>query len=304
MKTLKKNTQLILCILTLIQTSFIRGMEGNSAPQDPLRRLDYRDAFDQSKIYEKYKFLMEQWQCNKNVFEITNRSNAHDEEQDLPLLQEPYSDQREPLEKEHKDYEKECLKKLHAARRWAISEPARESLTLLLLMVAATGVINGLLDQESLGGSFSIFALIFNSVFLLRDTTRSAYQLAFQPAQPLDNLEEQFAKNQCFIPKALWPAIIEKFMLARQNQFEQSKCMDFIKFALGLTTFKPQKPLSVELNSREIIGALHKNIDAFFDDYEEAKNDQSSTVHNYRGFLKVNVAKFVLALLTKKPEVK
>lgn len=191
-----------------------------------------------------------------------------------------------------KAYEHACSNRLRSARRWAITEPARESLTLLALLTGAAIATNKGAGEESVGGSFSIFAAIFNGVYLLREAINSGFNLAFQPQSALTRLETRFALNQCFIPKALWPAIIEKFMLARQNPFEQRKCMDFIEFTLGLTTYKPKPPLPLqETSALEVIAELHRRIDQFFNDYNDTSDGECCRM------LKVNIAKFVFDLL-------
>jgi len=257
--------------------------------QDPLNRINYRDAFDQTKITGQFRGLMERWGCAANVFGQTDASIDIAEifsEQDIVADQDM-------LDYEESDYAQACLNQLHIARRWTITEPAREALTFMALEAIAAGILMKTLKADSLGGSFSVFAALFNSVHLLNSAVRSLYTLAYPPAHPLCILEELFAKNQCFIPKALWPMIIEKFMLARLNQFEQRKSIDYIEFALGLTIYKPKPSVRLKNNIglEEGMGYLFENIDKFFEDYVDQKDNQTSL-----WILKHNVYKFVKAL--------
>ena len=260
MKKQKFFAWLVFCGM-ILQGQAIKANMDSSSSQDPLAHINYRDAFNQTKIYERFKNLMVALGCAENVFSELIEHDAKDIKQPHPVIQ--------------KAYELACLRKLQSARRWAITEPARESMTLLGLLTCAAIATNTMLDKESMGGSFSVFAAIFNGVFLLRDTIRSGFNLAFQSQSALTRLEEQFAKNQCFIPNALWPAIVEKFMLAKQNPFEQRKCMDFIEFTLGLTTYKPKPSLQKHATTAQaVIQELHTRIDQFFSDYDDSSDGE------------------------------
>ncbi len=251
---------------------------GSSSSQDPLQRIDYMDAFNQSKIHERFKDLMLASCCAGNVFSKSSTALLSERNKPLnPTVQQAY--------------ERACLKRLQSAREWTIAEPARESLTLLALSIGAAIATNKMLDKKSMGGSFSIFATVSSSVYLLREVINSGYNLAFQSRSALTRFEESFAQNQCFIPHALWPAIIEKFMLARQNPFEQRKCMDFIEFTLGLTAYKPKPAFAQKTgNAPTIIKELHVRIDQFFNDYNDTSDGECCRI------LKVNISKFILDL--------
>ncbi len=282
MKKLQLFTWLIILGMSLpIQK--INAQQHSSPPQNPLAKIDYSDAFNQSKLHEQFPNLMLASGCAENVF---SKSNI-----ELP----PKRTKRiNPIAQ--KAYEQACLKKLQSAKRWAITEPARESCTMLALLTGAAIATNKMLekmmnDKKSMGASFSVFAAVFNGVFLLREVINSGYNLAFQQRSAFTRLEEQFAKNQCFIPNALWPVIIEKFMFARQNQFEQRKCMDFIEFTLGLTAYKPKPALiSKATDASIVIKELHARIDQFFNGYNDTSDGECCRI------LKVNISKFILDL--------
>lgn len=283
MKKLKLFTLLIFLGLALPVQKLTANNHHSAQSQDPLSKINYPDAFNQSKIHERFKNLMAVLGCTENVFSKENTQIKTGKISDEKILAWRTA------------YERACLKQLRSARQWAITEPARESLTLLALLAGAAIATNKILTKDSLGGSFSVFAAVFNGVYLLRETINSGFNLAFQPQSALTKLEERFAKNQCYIPKELWPAIIEKFMLAKQNPFEQRQCMDFIEFTLGLTTYKPKQTLPLQAtNAQAIIKELHTRIDQFFNDYDDTSDGECCRV------LKVNISKFVLDLLENK----
>lgn len=194
---------------------------------------------------------------------------------------------------EWKLYKKDCLKKLRSARRWAILEQARDCTATLMLLGGATGTVVWLLGTDSYGGSIAIFGGLFNSVVLVREIIGGCSNLFHTPSHPLDELEKQFAVNQCFIPKDLWPPLVAHFMTARQNSFSQQKSMDFIKFTLGLTTYYPRPPIVLNKSIDETLDELSSTIDNFFEDYNDIENQEE--YHK----LKINLLKFVLSLLKK-----
>lgn len=275
-KVLSKTSLFVLSLFFVLLCSNTHANRGPS-----LAQINYRDAFNQSDIHRQYEQLLRNWDCDINVFDQVQTSTLPQKKIDGTNLI-----------KLEKNYQKTCLKRLFAARRWAITKSARENLTLICLLACATVTVKHLLGKDSFGGSISVFSGLFNSVYLLQDVIHAGYNLAFPEAHPLNILEKCFAKNQCFIPRTLWPAIIEKFMIARQNQFEQRTSMDFLEFALGLTVYKPKSTLQPSHDSAQrVILELHKRIDQFFSDY------QQETTQECCQLIKLNVSKFVLNLL-------
>ncbi len=313
-------TVVSLCVISTFTQSALAMEEGGSSQQDPLSRINYRDAFDQKKIHKKFEWLMRELGCAENVFGPDDSSaiviDIRDDKSLQPsctqssweflrrlalelTLQDP--DQSPYLTQQ--DYERACVNCLQAARRWAITEPARESMTLMGLMGCAVAAIKKMVGPESMGGSFGIFTGLFNAAFLCRPCIRSCYNWQWPPAHPLNDLEGRFAKNQCFIPKALWRVIIEKFMIARNNQFQQRECTDFIEFALGLTTYKPKPEIKIDghpVDEHSVTRAmeiLSPQIDQFFADYEDQEDGGKSIL-----FIKLNVYKFLQVLVGKTDE--
>jgi len=305
MKTNKFFPVFILC-LTALLTRACSAMEGGSQPNDPLIRMNYENAFDQSAIHQQFKPLMEQWGCASNVFGRETKLPADEfasdepaiDDQNAPLLESKdevtnYTSNNQAIVPMQEDYACACHSKLHAARRWALTEEAREGCCMINLLGGAT-ILNCLaLPANSMGSSFGCFAFLFNSAQICRPIIRSCFNWHYPPSNVLGDLEERFAQTQCFIPKTLWPIIINKFAAARTNQFEQRSNMDFIEFVLGLTMYKPRP--TVLINEEELASGMQNlflKIDQFFKEYEA--NDQAS---QNLWMLKNNIAKFIRLLL-------
>jgi len=292
---------LVFGLIPFLSTN-LYAMDGGQQQQDPLARMNYRLAFDQKKIHQKFRQLMSRWGCAENVFGAVLPSDAiaitvpASEESELseqehePLLEDEESTGNLQDQAEEERYQKACLSKLYSARRWAITEDAREAFITLSLLATAATTLNLVLPSDSMGGSFGVFAAVFNAAFLMRPIIRSGCNLLVPPANPLEMLEEQFVKAQCFIPKKLWPIIREKFMLARTNQFQQRTCMDFLEFALGLTLYKPKTTLATSSTIERNMHELFERIDTFFAQYEN-----QSTENLWK--LKQNISKFILSIL-------
>jgi hypothetical protein len=271
---IKRRSKLLLFLWLVSTVSLNYCMDGGMGQQEPLIRMNYRLAFDQRKIHEKFHNLMERWNCAENTSLVPHDAICVDipnEYQQIPQLEEQADESAHRTEEEA--YRTACLKKLQGARRWAITEDAREALITLGLLGTAATTLSLVLPPDSMGGSFGIFAAVFNAAALLRPMIRSGCNLAIPPANPLEHLENTFALNQCFIPNKLWPIIKEKFMLARTNQFQQRTCMDFLEFALGLTLFKPKSTLSISENLEQGIHELFEKIDHFFLQYHEPNRE-------------------------------
>lgn len=299
---------LILCLVTVQNTIF--PMEFGSGSQDPLSRLNYRTAFDQNALYQKFAPLMERWGCAHNVLDqnapidrtnqpedtviIFDTENSDTAEHELiPLIRSPEtqkaSTNNTPLKNLEENYTKACLAKLQSARRWALSEDARIAGSAIALQASAVLALKTATPNEVANG-FGMFALFYDTAMLLRPALRSIWNLTKPPTHPLNGLEERFAINQCFIPKKLWPIITNKFMIARTNQFEQRNAMDFLEFSLGLTSCKQKPALTInEQNLRQGIQTLFNKIDHFFADYKDQPSENL-------WMLKDNVSKFILSL--------
>lgn len=280
--------KLILALIMLLSTPLIKSMD--SSGSDPLKRLNYKEAFDQKKVHEQFKQYLIDSGCSENT--EVNMPQLVEEEQELQennalLLHNP------PVNSEVKEaYEKACLKQLQSAKNWELTKKARQDLSFLFLTIFTTYAVAKAIDMDSMGGSFSVFSGISSSLYLLKNIIESGFDFIQPPTHALEKYEESFAKNQCFIPNKLWPAIIENFMTARQNEFAQRKSMDFIEFALGLTIYKPKPELGINPSaSGQISNELKARIDLFFKDYEGEKISKQTCL------IKINVEKFINCLI-------
>jgi len=267
---------LLVSIITLIPSASL-AESSFAAKSDPLSRIDYSKAFDQTKLHEEYKDLMIALNCHENIFKNTQTINNH-----MGYKQ---------IEKAQKEFTKACVNQLEKARFQTIMMPAYENMGILALIAAAAKATSKFAGKESVGGSLGVLDFFMHAAFRMTEIVSSGLNLIYKPTHPLNQFEESFAKNQCFIPKPLWPIIIEKFTLARQNQFEQLKAMNFLEFALGLTIY--QQPANTNLKTVTInhtIQELHTRIDQFFAHYNDKSNGE------FCRLLKINIAKFVLAL--------
>lgn len=275
-------------------------------PKDPYEHIRYNQAFNQDAIYEKHRPLLEQLGCAKNVFSSleTKRSQSISlgnsghvviditqgllEESNLDLIS---------LAQETDLYVKDCLKKLNSARRMALAEPGIYALTEMGLVGCGAAVAMTALGSGSMGGSFAGFAAVFDSLRLVRGAIHSAHNLISWPDNPLQALENQFAINKLYIPRALWPKIIRAFVSARQNEFSREQHTNFIDFALGFTIYKPKEKISFknDMSVQQVKIKLSKKIDNFFREYELENED-------YLDYIKINISKFIDLLTADRME--
>ena len=316
-----------LLLSTLVVCGFVfgglsaAGQEG--PPRDSLAALDYRKAFDQKAIYRAFQSYLVSLgpKCAENAgVALADVVASEADAVAVPMdglrhrgcgavarggAYAAIPDHHEthdalPVDKEAADkFEAACMKRLQRERNKALLITAREDGVLLLMMIIATVASTSLTGgTESMGGGFSIFALLFNATFMLKPIVRSLYNRMVPPPNVLEDLENAFAKNRCYIPNTLWAAITEKFFVARQNQFQQRDCMEFIRFTLQLTVYKPKIiRLPSATATESIADSLYKKVDEFFNDYDD-KADQG-----YRYYLKRNIERFIQLLLKKSDEV-
>lgn len=219
---------------------------------DPYEQLNYKLAFDLSKVQAKHKGLMHALGCDQNVFDETAEGSA---ENDLDL------------EKAWQAYEEDCLKHLAETRRAVIFRPVRMSMIGIGFQAVALGLVAPFIGAESMGGSFGLLSAGYTGAQFLTTMAEAVYNFYYAPAHTLDALEIKFVKNQCFIPKKIWSIIEAKFMEARSNQFQQRQALSYLEFALDFTTESPsvlEETLTLEEAQKEL---LHR-INLFFEDYD------------------------------------
>lgn len=319
-----KTSNLAVVIFFLLQTILhVQAMEeGGGQAKDAFARMQYKSAFDQKLVYEKHRKLLEDLGCAKNVFladkkiNFATKSPYQSDHENSSLLSDFELDELECQSKssdyfktnipgeqaidngiELELYERDCLANLNYARRMALAEPVIHALTRIAFSATGTVLAIQVLGKESMGGSFATYGSIFNILHCLQGTIKSGYNLVSWPDNVLDDLEDHFAKNKCYIPSALWPKITKSFISARQNEFTRDPHINFISFAVGFTTYKPKPSVKFkdDLSIDDVKIELHERIDSFFKDY--ASQDIS-----YVNYIKINVSKFVDLLVSHRKQ--
>lgn len=275
-----KRKYLLFVLILLLPFCAVGAMEQPQS-RDLMQNIDYTAAFKQDDLFEKYKSLMEQWGCVDNV---ATPSYAQVSRSAPGIMQKLLSCGKQSVGavvvNENDNYETlarkfkiECLSRLAAARRSALLQPMRSAGAQIGLTAAVTAGTAALLGADSVGSSFTLSAAVWSVSHGLKKICSSLIALRNQPVCPLlDSLEQKFAENQCFIPRDLWPLIIEKFSRARTNPFEAQASCNFLQFALSFTYYKP-KPALDKLDIAVVYQQLQKRIDAFFEDYEVKPED-------------------------------
>ena len=301
----------------------LEAMMGNRSPDDPLIKISYRKAFNQEDKQKKSIRLMRELECNPNIFPdepiytprelreldqppcccfpccSTQFKDINDNEfhvidftKDGKVIFYKHSLKDIP---EWKKYKKACLNQLKSARRWAITDQAIDSTTTIALIASFTGGAAWWLGIDSFGGGIMISSSFFSSVHFMRDIIRAFFNLVSTPSHPLDRLEKRFAKTQCFIPRELWPPLIDSFMKARQNPFELQKNMNFIEFTLGLTTYRPiikRMPRNFNKFFSLFEATISTKMDNFFSQYNKIDDQEYNN-------LKMNIFKYTWSILNR-----
>jgi hypothetical protein len=246
----------------------VYAMGEQTAAIDPLQRIDYRSTFNQTALYEKYASTLRPLGLADNL-SIGDSSASAGAARSDGYVSISVSDTTDIMRTmEFKKFEADCHELLKHHRRMTLLQPAREAGTLMALMGGASVASIYSSGSNSFGGSFTIFAAMFNCVWFVRDIIRSGYNLYQTPSHPLDAREVSYALNKCFIPKEIWPILEEKFMMARTNPFEARAALDFIDFSLALTTLRP-KAVAFDVRSYDTLRhQLRAHINNFFTSYE------------------------------------
>lgn len=274
-------------LILILFLSFFQAYSGDSGSHDPFRSLSYSKAFRQDDLYNKYRDVLVGLGCSENIFKEGDEKefgsdkkcrlkfNCIRKPKYLPIQQEP---------KTLEDFRRECLFRLQSERRSSILRPAKEAATMIGLMAGGAGATMLASGRDSFGGSFSVFALMFNTVSYFRDAMRAAADLANPPARPLlDTLERRFACDKCFIPRCLWTVIENKFCMARFNDFTQQDSLNFLEFAVDLTLNKERKRKIIDVNV--VSDELFNRIDSFLSKYDFDVKKMAALKFNLRNFL-------------------
>jgi hypothetical protein len=290
-KLYKKTIQLLTLMLISIATL---SMDGSSHSGDPYGGIIYSQVFEQTEIYKKYKTVLDQTECACNIFSPEETTN-------------PQANKLNPEEIRIKlqELEQECLAQLHHARTLTLARPLRMTLTKMGL-VLSTMYITKILTEKfkssttpNAPASNDGLAMFFSAgdlIWRLPDLINSSYNLLYRPDNLLGDLEDHFAKNKCYIPQALWPKITSSFAAARQGGYNQEMHINFLKFVLNLTIYKPKQTLSFahNLSQDEVKQELCNRIQSYFADYKDL-DIQDSLIE-----IQINILKFIDELVSSR----
>ncbi len=275
----------------LAATTLLNAAVKNPSPYDGIR---YHEAFDQEKIYKKYENLLVTLGCYQNVFDTPDQEKIV-----IKNYNNFFKDSENPLTLNIEQFQKDCLDQLRYARFIALAEPGMESGMYITFGALAALVTMYYMGKNSAGGSYSGYSAIFGAAYELNGLGKSLYNLVFLPNNSLESLENYFAKNKCFIPRILWPKIINAFIDARQTDALKEKSINFLKFTLGFTTYKNFNHIlsKTEEDILNIKHEINKKIDTHFQGYQTL-NKAESLMH-----IKINISKFIDCLVNKKNKI-
>lgn len=102
--------------------------------------------------------------------------------------------------------------------------------------------------------------------------------MLWTPSHPVDMREIVYVLNQCYISRAIWPTLNEKFMVARTNEFQERDALAFLDFALGLRTEGIKHYLPRE--KKDILQReLYDLVVRFFQDYEIQEGERNALIN-------------------------
>ena len=265
----------ILSLLTITKQSF--------SSEDPFVNLNYNQIFNQEDIYQKHNVLLEKLGCDKNAFS-EKKSNKNSEK---VSLKDNYN-----LEKKIQEFEVECYSRLNNARRNVLLAPFYKEIIDISKMGITSCVIAHFLGKDNFGGSDNIAMLIANSIYSLYSLAFKIKDLISWPDNPYDYLEDYFAKNKCYIPRALWPKILRSFYMLHRDEFSRENHKHFLEFVLPFTIYKhkPEIIFKEGMAIEEVKNELNNRIDKFFQNYKNI--DTKSLV-----YIKLNLSKFIDSLV-------
>lgn len=251
--------------------------------ENPLKNLDYKNAFDQTAIYHKFSNLMREIGCADNVLGDEDESGCSCDILGLPVKSYRLIKRLFKRTTQKKEFECRCLEKLEDVRRETILKRAKDAALAGTISAASTAALTRwLVSPESFGGSF----FISNAGMMVVDETRTVIESLFnlkQPHRHLDDLEKKYAVNKCFIPHQLWEKIEKNFEYARKGDDQQTAYTEFLEFALNFTTLKPQDHL--DINGETIINTLFERMDTFLESYNITPWQCSMLKSNIQNFI-------------------
>ncbi|MGZ6251281.1 MAG: hypothetical protein ACXWL2_04580 [Candidatus Chromulinivorax sp.] len=284
---MKKKFQILTLIgyftVAFMPVMYARSEQGALNHVDPYIDIRYQDAFNQAALYEKYYDLLNRLGCAENVFasnlDFDKKVNLLSVDDQVGMYKKPVT------QAELEQFERECMSVLNKARTMALSEPLFDTVINVALMGISAAIITQLVS-DSVASGFAGSNALYTTIFSTIGAIKYGKNFIWKPNNSLESLENHYAKNKFFIPKALWPKIEQGFIRARTSEFDRKNQMEFIDFALGFMTYKPKNFAHEEhrLSALEIKIELDRRIDKFFDDYTNTQDIE---------YIKINVAKFV-----------
>ncbi|CAO5682262.1 MAG: hypothetical protein HEEMFOPI_01644 [Holosporales bacterium] len=253
--------------------------------------INYIRAFDQGDINNRYRKILIYKGCSENVF----KSNPPD------TIQE-----KKNCDADYLAYKRECLHNLNREKNWAKLEHTRTNLVVIFSMWIALKIVNEKYKTSQdtktslgFGSEIAFNSFIFSTVTMVTSIVYELFNFFFTPRSPLDDLETDFAENQCFIPHQIWPSIIKHFALSRQNIFAQEKSLKFLEFALSLQTFHRTELVGLKkgiINNNTACNKISLNIDRFFKKYKRSLQE-NETHFKERDALKTIIQDFFFSLV-------
>jgi hypothetical protein len=253
--------------------------------------INYESAFNFTKIDQKYKALLESLGCADNIFE--SKQNDIDEyenyENETYIPINVLVDQKDTAFQKYTD---ECLSHLYLARRINLLRPI---ISYGSIIISLGGLTAGLTYVDPSAWTFTVIYFACYSVFALKELAPSIVEFFSPSNHVLYALEEEFAINHSFIPKALWQSIISHFALAAQNPTSNNDYIKYIKFVLGLKTYQNRK---IDVHQDNLIETI-KSLDIWLKNYFDA---YQLTDKNDIDLLGASIAQFITQLYAQKPK--
>jgi hypothetical protein len=282
--------------------------------KDAYQAIKYRNAFDQEAIYKANASLLKALGCDRNVFSDqsirVHPSAVNDVEGQVainiddqgPLLARSRFGRNElgnqvVTDQALKKFEQDCLQPLYKARFMALAQPGLDAIQNVALTGSAAIATQYVPGASQMGG-FWVGAAVQHAFDKMPKMLSTGRNIWSRPDNVLESLEDQFAKNKCYIPKALWPKIMQSFVAARQSEFSRDKHTNFLNNALYFTIYKPKAAIKFKGNMslEDVKNEINARIETFFAEY--ATDDMGYTI----GYIKINVFKFIDSLIGSKAQ--
>lgn len=259
--------------------------------------LNFKKAFNLDEKFEEHAELLRRLDCGANIFGDGFRAPKTTIWQRVKNLNPFCKRKIKNISQEDalKRFQEDCLSKLTVERRRANLQPVRRSLTYLGVTLMMHSIMSKVFGSGDMASGFANMRLAYSISGGIKDLVESGYELLFPKDDPLDELAKEFIESMPYIPRKFWPSIVNKFIIAKGNQFEYTNATNFIKFALGLKIYKDSPKVEIS-NIDEVIKELNLRIDNFFKSYNNVNLYELSKI-------KMSIAKFINNLFDSKVEM-